>query len=549
MKLLKRITTSLNKRKPDATTASVRDFPSGAALKKVLEGKGGTTSLLTEESESSSSGGSRRSNQSRRSSGSSSSGSSIVNWKLTTYDKEDTEPQTMEQELKRLQNLQEYFLLDSKQEDVFDSITSLASLTFDTPVALVSLVDLGRQWFMSNVGLDAEETPRDAAFCAHVVVNKYNMLVVPDASKDFRFKDNPLVTDGIKIRFYAGAALVSPEGYKLGTLCIISPVARPQGLSAKEQSMLHGMASIVVHAMVSRKDRLVLEQHQNLAQDLGHSLAQVASTLQKTQQIVEHTETNVQVPASLELSTQICKAAARSLLEQDNQAKELVNESTHRVQDSAFFEATLEGILEPKTDLEALVANLGSVLETFPFKGSVILELDATCPTTVVAEDLLLFRSAINLVSNSMQRSSKITTPNEQDVHFRLSHDQNDLIFEVEDSGVAVSQRALQRAFGDEDSLLGPVATMIHSMGGSCGMRCGSLDGSRDCQKCTFWFRIPLELPNSFICDTKGDAQSPIKGLEIILESKSVPLLPTSDVTSMEDPFKAALIQSGCIAY
>lgn len=121
---------------------------------------------------------------------------SPVEWTLPLVDEETTEPQTMEEEMKRLEVLNSYFLLDSQGEEDFDRITRLGSQVFDVPICLISLVDLGRQWFLSKVGLDAEETPRKHAFCAHVILNKYKMLVVPDATKDFRFKDNPLVTDG-----------------------------------------------------------------------------------------------------------------------------------------------------------------------------------------------------------------------------------------------------------------------------------------------------------------------------------------------------------------
>lgn len=160
----------------------------------------------------------------------------------------------MREELKRLQVLKSYAILDAEREKVFERITGLAARLFKVPIALVSLVDLGRQWFMSNRGLgDVRETPRNVAFCAHAIMLKQNMLVVPDASKDFRFQNNPLVTGPPNIRFYAGAPLICAEGYKLGTLCIISGESRPQGLSEEEQDTLKELAELVVDAMASRR--------------------------------------------------------------------------------------------------------------------------------------------------------------------------------------------------------------------------------------------------------------------------------------------------------
>jgi GAF domain-containing protein len=152
-----------------------------------------------------------------------------VEWKLPLVDEATSEPQSMEEEVKRLQTLQSYFVLDSEGEDDFDRITRLAAKMFDVPTCVVSLVDLGRQWFLSKVGLDeaVTELPRKLAFCSHTILSIYRMMIIPDATKDDRFKDNPLVTGGLNVRFYAGAALISPEGYKLGTLCLVSPVVRP----------------------------------------------------------------------------------------------------------------------------------------------------------------------------------------------------------------------------------------------------------------------------------------------------------------------------------
>jgi hypothetical protein len=136
-----------------------------------------------------------------------------LDWVLPSFDPENTEVQSMKDELHRLQVLKSYLVLDSEREEAFDRITGIASRFFDVPIALVSLVDLGRQWFMSNRGLGSvRETPRKDAFCAHAILNKNNILIVNDARVDFRFKDNSLVTGPPHIRFYAGAPLICPEG-------------------------------------------------------------------------------------------------------------------------------------------------------------------------------------------------------------------------------------------------------------------------------------------------------------------------------------------------
>ena len=136
-----------------------------------------------------------------------------LDWVLPSFDPENTEVQSMKEELHRLQVLKSYLILDSEREEAFDRITGIASRFFDVPIALVSLVDLGRQWFMSNRGLgNVRETPRKDAFCSHAILNKNNILIVNDARLDFRFQDNSLVTGPPHIRFYAGAPLICPEG-------------------------------------------------------------------------------------------------------------------------------------------------------------------------------------------------------------------------------------------------------------------------------------------------------------------------------------------------
>mmetsp|Transcript_10852 Transcript_10852/g.23450 ORF Transcript_10852/g.23450 Transcript_10852/m.23450 type:complete len:751 (+) Transcript_10852:136-2388(+) len=149
-------------------------------------------------------------------------------------------------EAKRLEALQNTHLLDSDPEERFDRITRLAKTMFHVPIALVSMVDKQRQWFKSTCGLDTKETPRDHAFCAHAILQN-DLLVVPDALQDDRFADNPLVSGGPKIRFYAACPIRVPsdgdERMAIGTMCIID--SKPRDLREEERRALVDFGAMV----------------------------------------------------------------------------------------------------------------------------------------------------------------------------------------------------------------------------------------------------------------------------------------------------------------
>jgi GAF domain-containing protein len=142
-------------------------------------------------------------------------------------------------ELERRAALGSYQVLDTSPEPAFDRIVRLAALLLDVPIALISLIDAERQWFKSRYGLEAPETPRALAFCDHAIRGS-DVMIVPDAGKDPRFRDNPLVTGDPNIRFYAGAPLVTPGGFALGTICAIDRT--PRQLSARDAAVLAALA-------------------------------------------------------------------------------------------------------------------------------------------------------------------------------------------------------------------------------------------------------------------------------------------------------------------
>ena len=138
----------------------------------------------------------------------------------------------------RLKALRALQLLDTPPEQRFDWLVQYAARELGMPIAAVSLVDGHRQWFKACVGLDATETPRDVSFCGHALARD-DIFIVEDASQDLRFADNPLVTDGPGLRFYAGAPIRSPDGHRVGTLCVID--TEPRRLDAVELQMLDAL--------------------------------------------------------------------------------------------------------------------------------------------------------------------------------------------------------------------------------------------------------------------------------------------------------------------
>jgi PAS domain S-box-containing protein len=221
-------------------------------------------------------------------------------------------------ESERLAALRQYEVMDTAPEDAFDDLTLLAAHVCQVPMALVSLVDEKRQWFKSRVRVNDTWTPRDDAFCAHTILHADEVFQVQDAQADPRFAANPLVTSGPRIRFYAGAPLVTPEGYSLGALCVMD--RNPRTLAPEQLAALRALSRRVIAQLELRKKTAELTKmvadYERTGIMLRQNIEQLAVSEKETKRLLEVAEKS--------------RRALLSVLEDEKQSGQSLRESEER---------------------------------------------------------------------------------------------------------------------------------------------------------------------------------------------------------------------------
>lgn len=209
------------------------------------------------------------------------------------------------EELTRISALRDYKVLDTEPERAFNEIVFLASHICSTPISLVSLIDERRQWFKAKIGMDANETPREYAFCAHSILT-HGPTVVEDAQQDARFADNPLVTGEPHIRFYAGAPLITPAGHALGTLCVIA--SEPRHMSPDQLRALGALSKLVIEQLELRRVSAHLAEALENVKKMGQliPICSYCKSIRNDQGYYEQLESYLNAKNGLQFSHGIC---------------------------------------------------------------------------------------------------------------------------------------------------------------------------------------------------------------------------------------------------
>lgn len=334
----------------------------------------------------------------------------------------------------RLAELLSYDVLDTEAEQLFDDLTTLASQICDTPIALISLIDPDRQWFKSRVGLDAEETSREIAFCSHAILQD-DVFEIPNASLDPRFHDNPLVTGAPDIRFYAGAPLVSPSGHAIGTLCTID--RKPRKLTESQKTSLQTLSkSVVAHLELKRKNR-ELERTSQFRSDflsyVSHEIRTPLNAINTFSRLLEGEAQKLKLPESF-----------TTPLSHVTQSGERLLEIVNSVLDIKQIEAGKMRVMPRAVSTHDFFTHLFSLTKIRAEDGGITFTstIDSRVPDTLFFDDTKFGQVSLNLLSNAI----KFTNPGKS-VNAQVKYKNDKLIFNVIDQGIGISEEDQKRLF------------------------------------------------------------------------------------------------------
>lgn len=347
-------------------------------------------------------------------------------------------PTKHKNENERLNALKSYSILDTLQENEYDDITFIASQICNTPISYISLIDDERQWFKSKIGLQIEETPREIAFCAHTIVSDKDYMLVEDARKDYRFSDNPLVTDEPKIVFYLGIPLITTDKYPIGTLCVVDKT--PRTLSENQIRMIQALSRQTIRLLEARKNNLELNLRKKVLEERNKSLDSFA-------RIAAH-----DLKSPINNIIQFIELLRNEL---DIESKENIKELLTIIEKSTYNVTQLiDGILKYSRDTsfdtkDNIVFNVKNTINDIftnyfeKHTRSLEIEFNIEDKLTIFSNSTAFQQIFINLISNSLKYSDKeIVT-----INIVAVRNIESIFFTFQDNGMGIKNDEISNIF------------------------------------------------------------------------------------------------------
>ncbi len=348
-------------------------------------------------------------------------------------------------EQERLQELMRYEVLYTQYEEDFDQIVQLASAICKTPISTITLIDFNKQWFKAKVGIDKTEDDRSISFCGHAIAQDESIMVVNDALEDQRFIDNHLVLEDPNIRFYAGYPLVSPSGYKLGTLCVIDRV--PRTLTLEQELTLRTLGNQVVKLFELRLRNKEAEIKAKLIEDQNRQLEASSAVQSKIISIIAH---DVRGPVT-SLKTMIELTKSKSLTEAETaELFEMLDKQLDGTLDMLTNLVDWGSMLLKKGKLSISSVNIVAVVEKiiknlYPMMQLKKNQFQNLVPNDVevIADENILRFILRNIISNA----NKFTSKGQIIMSIQPAASKEQISIIVSDTGCGMPQEIQQQLF------------------------------------------------------------------------------------------------------
>lgn len=325
--------------------------------------------------------------------------------------------------------------MDSLPEEDYDNITRIASQICNTPISLITLIDENRQWFKSKYGLDVNQTPREFSFCAHGMLNPKQPFIVRNSLEDPRFKDNPLVTSDPHVEFYAGISLVTPEGFALGSLCVIDD--HPRDISEQQVEALRALASQVVKLLELRKLNFKLKRTEAQLKASNENLNEFAN-------LVAH---DIKTPLNnMKMLSDILLADPSLQVGEDGQlCLNMLGRSAQQAVDFVngvlSYSKSTNFLLENKEKIDLQIF-LGEIIQRAGGPSHISFQLPDVS-ISVFTSKIALYQILSNLIGNAIKYNDKshgvirIEARQEQDIYY----------FQVQDNGRGIPTDRVKGVF------------------------------------------------------------------------------------------------------